>query len=253
MAPTVIQRFSSSKVTVTLRNRVGILENENGRFEANIVLLKVFRVLLLVPLKSHDSPRLGENTVLAPVCQYICMYTLRYASRAQKVEIDTTDSKAGKPATCRYGGEGGIRTHGRISPTHAFQACSLNRSDTSPHARRAVNLTNLAESRWRRTGGHHHCDRTPPPRTPNHKLPSVFFRRASPSRTSNSCCPLLNFLRLLRGRLIGRTPDFESGYRGSSPRPGANPSFKSRRGPPATMQFWPRAVYDIQQYQYFHL
>jgi hypothetical protein len=32
------------------------------------------------------------------------------------------------------GGEGGIRTHGRISPTHAFQACSLNRSDTSPLA-----------------------------------------------------------------------------------------------------------------------
>ena len=30
------------------------------------------------------------------------------------------------------GGEGGIRTHGRISPTHAFQACSLNHSDTSP-------------------------------------------------------------------------------------------------------------------------
>ena len=32
----------------------------------------------------------------------------------------------------RGGGEGGIRTHGRVSPTHAFQACSLNRSDTSP-------------------------------------------------------------------------------------------------------------------------
>src|SRR6266571_1673001 len=31
-----------------------------------------------------------------------------------------------------YGGEGGIRTHGWVSPTHAFQACSLNRSDTSP-------------------------------------------------------------------------------------------------------------------------
>ena len=30
------------------------------------------------------------------------------------------------------GGEGGIRTHGRVSPTHAFQACSLNHSDTSP-------------------------------------------------------------------------------------------------------------------------
>src|SRR4029077_7324755 len=48
-----------------------------------------------------------------------------------------------------------------------------------------------------------------------------FLPRASPPRTSNSWCPLLNFLRLLRGRLIGRTPDFESGYRGSSPRPGA--------------------------------
>ena len=30
------------------------------------------------------------------------------------------------------GGEGGIRTHGRGKPTHAFQACSLNHSDTSP-------------------------------------------------------------------------------------------------------------------------
>jgi hypothetical protein len=81
MAPTVIQRSSSSKVTVTLRNRVGILENESGRFEAHIVLVKVLPVLLLVPLKSHGSPRLGENTVLARVCQYICMYSLMYASR----------------------------------------------------------------------------------------------------------------------------------------------------------------------------
>ncbi len=32
---------------------------------------------------------------------------------------------------------------------------------------------------------------------------------------------------LLRGRLIGRTPDFESGYRGSSPRPGAISSLPS--------------------------
>jgi hypothetical protein len=32
----------------------------------------------------------------------------------------------------RYGGESGIRTHGRVSPTHAFQACSFNHSDISP-------------------------------------------------------------------------------------------------------------------------
>ena len=30
------------------------------------------------------------------------------------------------------GGEGGIRTLGRGKPTHAFQACALNRSATSP-------------------------------------------------------------------------------------------------------------------------
>ena len=33
----------------------------------------------------------------------------------------------------RTGGESGIRTHGRVSPTHAFQACSFNHSDISPH------------------------------------------------------------------------------------------------------------------------
>jgi hypothetical protein len=32
----------------------------------------------------------------------------------------------------KSGGEGGIRTHGRVSPTLAFEASSFNRSDTSP-------------------------------------------------------------------------------------------------------------------------
>ena len=31
-----------------------------------------------------------------------------------------------------YGGENGIRTHERIAPLHAFQACALNRSAISP-------------------------------------------------------------------------------------------------------------------------
>src|SRR5215469_4898915 len=30
------------------------------------------------------------------------------------------------------GGEGGIRTHVRVSPKHAFQACAFNHSATSP-------------------------------------------------------------------------------------------------------------------------
>src|ERR1700684_232909 len=62
------------------------------------------------------------------------------------------DSRAARENKC--GGESGIRTHGRISPTHAFQACSLNRSDISPHARRETNLINLAESSRRRTDRH---------------------------------------------------------------------------------------------------
>src|SRR6476661_7006399 len=32
----------------------------------------------------------------------------------------------------KIGGESGIRTHGRVSPTHAYQACSFNHSDISP-------------------------------------------------------------------------------------------------------------------------
>ena len=32
----------------------------------------------------------------------------------------------------RTGGEGGIRTHGTLSRTHAFQACALNHSATCP-------------------------------------------------------------------------------------------------------------------------
>ena len=31
------------------------------------------------------------------------------------------------------GGENGIRTHERIAPLHAFQACAFNHSATSPN------------------------------------------------------------------------------------------------------------------------
>ena len=83
------------------------------------------------------------------------------------------------------------------------------------------NLINLAESSRSRTERLHQRQRTHSPGTVNNKCHAIFFF-AHRHRASNRCCPLLNFLRLLRGRLIGRTPDFESGYRGSSPRPGAN-------------------------------
>jgi hypothetical protein len=34
----------------------------------------------------------------------------------------------------QYGGESGIRTHGTVSRTHAFQACALSHSAISPEA-----------------------------------------------------------------------------------------------------------------------
>ena len=37
-----------------------------------------------------------------------------------------------------YGGEGGIRTRGGVTPTHAFQACSFGLSDTSPNTKKLV-------------------------------------------------------------------------------------------------------------------
>src|ERR1700712_3119525 len=37
-----------------------------------------------------------------------------------------------RPKKSLTGGEGGIRTRGGFYPSHAFQACDLNRSSTSP-------------------------------------------------------------------------------------------------------------------------
>ena len=43
---------------------------------------------------------------------------------------------------CLPGGEGGIRTHGRLAPTAVFKTAALNHSATSPAAWR------LGRSRW---------------------------------------------------------------------------------------------------------
>ncbi len=69
---------------------------------------------------------------------------------------------AAHPAALRNGGEGGIRTHGRVSPTHTFQACSFGHSDTSPFLSRsdvycrsaAKNLLNSSRLSSARTPEH---------------------------------------------------------------------------------------------------
>ena len=93
------------------------------------------------------------------------------------------------------GGEGGIRTHGRVSPTHAFQACSLNRSDTSPRRRALSSVTKSRRSGKQRCGA------------------------ARAGNKFRGC--LLQFRTPIRGSAIGSTPAFGAGYPGSSPGPGA--------------------------------
>src|ERR1700750_1964883 len=47
---------------------------------------------------------------------------------------------AGRDICKKYGGAGGIRTHVGVAPLHAFQACSINRSDTAPQEARDWNF-----------------------------------------------------------------------------------------------------------------
>ena len=54
----------------------------------------------------------------------------RRAEASRGVPGDCSLRQSG--AKRRIGGESGIRTHGRVSPTHAFQACSIDHSDISP-------------------------------------------------------------------------------------------------------------------------
>ncbi len=44
--------------------------------------------------------------------------------------------------TQKNGGESGIRTHERVSPKHAFQACALNHSAISPKITKKYNYLN---------------------------------------------------------------------------------------------------------------
>jgi hypothetical protein len=124
--------FLIVKGGIALRNSVRIVENENGSFKANIMLMKVLWVLVLVPLKSHSWPRQRQDIYPNHGCQYICTY-IAGATNRNVHGTDTLKSRKGKSVTYRTGGEGGIRTHepafGRLP---AFEAGSFNRSYTSP-------------------------------------------------------------------------------------------------------------------------
>ncbi len=90
-----------------------------------------------------------------------------------------------KMRSVRRGGESGIRTHGTVSRTHAFQACTFSHSVISP--RRNARAGHEAPGRWRRG-----WDSNP---------------RASSRRQSAFEAPPLRPLRYLSGSLDARRPD----------------------------------------------
>ena len=54
------------------------------------------------------------------------------ACGARRGHPEDRSSRQRVSGASEFGGERGIRTLGRVSPTHAFQACSIDHSDISP-------------------------------------------------------------------------------------------------------------------------
>ena len=91
-----------------------------------------------------------------------------------------------------HGGEGGIRTHGRVSPTHDFQSCTFGHSVTSPQSqtRNAVASKNFSPgATHRRTVG-------APGSTPRRALPRSIPAGGSIERPPPGCRDYRNILLL---------------------------------------------------------
>ena len=74
---------------VTLGNRIGVVENQNSSFEADIMLATVLAVLLLIPFISHSGSLPEQDTDRNRQCQYICTYiAATFACRFANIRID---------------------------------------------------------------------------------------------------------------------------------------------------------------------
>ena len=105
--------------------RIGHASNSRGRSRpqrAKILELAKKAEFLYKTQDPAEQRRLLE-TVLSNCTLIVEVFVLPTVSHS------TCSSAATKQ---EIGGESGIRTLGRVSPTHAFQACSFNHSDISP-------------------------------------------------------------------------------------------------------------------------
>jgi hypothetical protein len=67
--------FLLARLVVSLGQCVGIVENQNRSFKANIMLAEVYAVLVCVPFKSHGGPLPAQDTMFSGECQYSCTYS----------------------------------------------------------------------------------------------------------------------------------------------------------------------------------
>ena len=81
------------------------------------------------PCKGNSAPLERIAGYRAPLAPHLARPILKKTFKTSPILPRRWPERAPDPA----GGERGIRTLGTVSRTHAFQACSLSHSDTSPH------------------------------------------------------------------------------------------------------------------------
>ncbi len=115
-----------------------------------------------------------------------CCWGYKWLKKKKRPEI--------KALSLRGGGQRGIRTLGRVSPTHAFQACTFNHSVTCPNrpqvALRGSRPLYLCKSNEQALArlflavGAHHAARSPTLRFPTERF--AYFARDLPPRSPDA-------------------------------------------------------------------
>src|SRR5215475_12468131 len=114
-----------------------ILERLNNRFLADHILKDLRPELSVNDLIFHESVRAGrrfQDRLRGLPCHIGLPDTVASFRtwRGFQAPIAQPPKACAVKRAPRLNGESGIRTHGGVTPTHAFQACSLNHSDISP-------------------------------------------------------------------------------------------------------------------------
>ncbi len=96
--------------------------------------------VLLAPTQPPERKSPHSSGLLCQAsCKQRCQNTMQDGAKSGvRLQVRFPIRRNAKAPQCgafgfQYGGEGGIRTLDTVSRIHTFQACSFNRSDTSPY------------------------------------------------------------------------------------------------------------------------